>query len=79
MTDEERRTEGMAEAIEDLEAPAAEQADVAGGAIACIDGTCQGDSVVSVFCKTSASCRATKKTCALDTSAVVLSEAGTPE
>ncbi len=35
MTDEERQDEGAEEAIEDLEAPAAAQDDVAGGVIAC--------------------------------------------
>lgn len=37
MTDEERRQDGAEEEIEDLEAPASAQADVAGGA--CIDYT----------------------------------------
>jgi hypothetical protein len=51
MTDEQRREEGAEEAIEDLEAPAAAQQDVAGGkgctagascgyTIKCLGGTC---------------------------------------
>ncbi len=40
MTDEERKEEGAEEAIEDLEAPAAAQEDVAGGKIQCKTPTC---------------------------------------
>jgi hypothetical protein len=51
MTDEQKRQEGAEEAIEDLEAPAAAQEDVAGGAacepvscgytVLCLGGTCK--------------------------------------
>jgi hypothetical protein len=75
MTPEERVTEGMGESIEDLEAPAAAQADVTGGKTTCSPPTCQGDSTVSTFCQGHASsCSATKRTCSLETAAVVVSE-----
>jgi hypothetical protein len=40
MTDDERKEEGAEEAIEDLEAPAAAQEDVAGGARGCLPPSC---------------------------------------
>jgi hypothetical protein len=47
MTDDERRAEGLEEPIEDLEAPAAAQGDVAGGN--CATPTCLGTRI-RVFC-----------------------------
>ena len=47
MTDEERQREGAEERIEDLEAPAEAQQDVAGGGFACHPaGTCGSPSAV---------------------------------
>jgi hypothetical protein len=75
MTDEEPRSEGIGEPVEDLEAPAAAQGGVAGGQTVCVE-TCQGNSTVSTFCKGELpSCNATKRTCSLETAAVVVSEA----
>jgi hypothetical protein len=47
MTDEERRAEGSEEAIEDLEAPATAQEDVAGGAV-CGPKSCGSPSMICV-------------------------------
>ncbi len=46
MTEEERREEGAEEAIEDLEAPAAAQEDVAGGRKLCGPRSCGSPSLV---------------------------------
>ncbi len=56
MTNEERNTEGADETVEDLEAPADAQADVAGGApvgcgkpsMVCTEPTCQHTQAVCV-------------------------------
>ena len=71
MTDEELNAEGAGESIEDLEAPAAAQDDVAGGKTKCVTPTCGGDSTVSTFCQ-GVTCSKTKSACALDTAAVVV-------
>jgi hypothetical protein len=70
MTDEERQAEGAGEAIEDLEAPADAQGDVAGGKIVCVAPTC-GDTSVSTFCQ-GVTCSKTKAYCDLQTAANVL-------
>ena len=57
MTDEQKREEGAEEAIEDLEAPAEAQQDVAGGA-KCTPVTC----TYSVLCL-GGTCKFTKTTC----------------
>jgi hypothetical protein len=57
MTDEQREHEGAEEAIEDLEAPAAAQDDVAGGA-ACDSPSCN----YTVLCL-GGTCKLTKTTC----------------
>jgi hypothetical protein len=74
MTDDERREEGAEEAIEDLEAPAEAQADVAGGGRKCIPPTCITDSGVLTDCKLP-TCKATKPGCDLQTHVVVIHEA----
>jgi hypothetical protein len=71
MTDEERNAEGAEESIEDLEAPAEAQGDVAGGVVKCATPTCGGDSTVSTFCQ-GITCSKTKSQCSLDTAAVVV-------
>jgi hypothetical protein len=48
MTDDERNAEGTGEPIEDLEAPAAAQADVAGGN--CASPTCLRSTKIRVYC-----------------------------
>lgn len=65
--------EPFEEAIEDLEAPAAAQSDVAGGVTKCVDGTC-ANSDVATFCSGGRgdSCHATKEECKLQTAAVVI-------
>ena len=75
MTDAENRAEGAEESIEDLEAPAAAQGDVAGGVIKCVTPTCGGDSSVSTFCQ-GATCtrQTTESKCSLQTAAVVVHE-----
>lgn len=70
MTDDERRTEGAEEAIEDLEAPADAQSDVKGGG-ACIQPTCVGDSSVGAVCM-GITCKATTAGCAGETHVVVI-------
>ena len=70
MTDEER----IEEQIEDLEAPAAAQHDVAGGVTRCALPTCNGDSTVSVFCKDK-TCSASVQDCQLQSGAIVVREA----
>jgi hypothetical protein len=71
MTDEELNAEGAGESIEDLEAPAAAQDDVAGGVTKCVTPTCGGDSTVSTFCR-GVTCSKTASECALQTAAVVV-------
>ena len=71
MTDDERRSEGLEESIEDLEAPATAQDDVAGGKTKCVTPTCGGDSTVSTFCR-GVTCSKTASECALQTAAVVV-------
>ena len=71
MSDEELGAEGAGEAIEDLEAPAAAQDDVAGGVTKCATPTCGGDSTVSTFCQ-GVTCSKTASQCALGTAAVVV-------
>ena len=71
MTEEERNAEGAGESIEDLEAPAAAQDDVAGGVTECATPTCGGDSTVSTFCQ-GVTCSKTASQCALGTAAVVV-------
>ena len=79
MTDDERMNEGIGDAIEDLEAPAAVQSGVAGGeAPYCLDPTCHGDTSKSYFCQGGTpehadSCNATNRSCQLDSAAVVVS------
>jgi hypothetical protein len=63
MTDEERRREGAADDIEDLEAPAGSQADVVGGAH-CIKPSCARNSDVVVACSDiTATCKASTFNC----------------
>ena len=72
MTDEEREREGAEEPIEDLEAPAGEQADVVGGAH-CLPPSCAGDSKVIVACSDlSHTCKATDWNCVDNTKAIVI-------
>lgn len=62
MTPEQHTGDGENELIEDLDAPAAAQADVAGGKVACADPTCVGPGTsIDVFCN--------KPTCAITRSA----------
>jgi len=71
MTDEEREREGAEERIEDLEAPAEAQEDVAGGGMACHPaGTCGNPSAV---CNEShGSCVFTTAECRLDSRKIVI-------
>jgi hypothetical protein len=71
MTDEERMNELAEEPVEDLEAPAAEQADVAGGVVHCLPPTCHGESDIGQLCVNS-TCAATKTSCQLDTGTIVV-------
>ncbi len=70
MTDKEREREGAEERIEDLEAPAEAQEDVAGGGLACHPaGTCGKPSAV---CPDDFSCKATSAECRLDSRKIVI-------
>jgi hypothetical protein len=71
MTDQEREREGAEEPIEDLEAPAEAQQDVAGGGMACHPaGTCGSPSAV---CEPSrGSCIMTSAECRLDSRKIVI-------
>jgi hypothetical protein len=71
MTDAERTNELAEEQVEDLEAPADAQADVAGGAVHCLPPTCHGDSNIGQLC-VGATCSATKTSCELDTGTIVV-------
>jgi hypothetical protein len=74
MTEEERKQEGADESIEDLEAPAAAIADVAGGVgTACSKPTCLNQSSVSTFCQ-GITCGFTMSRCDLGTASVVVLE-----
>jgi hypothetical protein len=71
MTDEERKAEGGEEAIEDLEAPAAAQRNIAGGITYCVGPTCNQATVVSTYCH-HPTCSKTAASCQLETAAVVV-------
>jgi hypothetical protein len=74
MTEEERGSEGAEETIEDLEAPAASQAGVAGGVKGCIEPSCYDpDTRVALLCAPP-TCKVTKSGCSFDTSAIVVHE-----
>ncbi len=73
MTDEERKHEGAEEAIEDLEAPAEVQADVAGGRDRCATPTCVGNTQVDVYCRLP-TCGQTQQDCTALTSKLVVKE-----
>jgi len=63
MTDEEREQELAEDTIEDLEAPAAAQGDVAGGRDQCATPTCVGPhSAVKVYCR-GITCKVTGQEC----------------
>ncbi len=70
MTDEERNEEGAEERIEDLEAPAGSQEDVAGGAANCIPPTCPGPSQVVVLCE-GPTCHDTRAECGSATHVII--------
>jgi hypothetical protein len=70
MTDDERNDELAAESIEDLEAPAAAQGDVAGGAM-CADPTCVGGTKVEVYCELP-TCRGTSQICLRNTASLIV-------
>jgi hypothetical protein len=75
MTDEEREQELAEETIEDLEAPAAAQGDVAGGKDQCATPTCVGHTAVKVYCR-GVTCAATAQECPdIVTGVLILHEA----
>jgi hypothetical protein len=51
MTEQPRMTDDAEEAIEDLEAPAAAQAEVAGGQVICAKPTCNPPSNIRGYCQ----------------------------
>jgi hypothetical protein len=72
MTDEEHQREGAEEQIEDLEAPAASQGDVVGGAH-CIEPSCARNSDVVVACSDlTPSCKASTFGCQNGTHVIVI-------
>jgi hypothetical protein len=73
MTDEERKREGAEEEIEDLEAPAAAQEDVAGGGMACHPSpTCGRPSAVCDPEGAPGSCEITQAFCQLKSRKIVV-------
>jgi hypothetical protein len=72
MTDEQHHEEGADEAIEDLEAPAAAQSDIAGGAH-CLPPSCARSTDIVVACSDlSPSCAATAWDCSAATKAIII-------
>jgi hypothetical protein len=71
MTDEAHNDDD--ETIEDLEAPAEMQQQVAGGLVDCISPTCLNDSKVRTWCQ-DGTCNDTKAACANATGYVVIYE-----
>jgi hypothetical protein len=69
MTDEERTNEAAGETVEDLEAPAAAQRDVAGGN--CASPTCLKSTKIEVFCD-QPTCHDTAQVCVTNTSGLVV-------
>ena len=69
----EERNEGAEEEIEDLEAPAVAQGDVAGGAKACMQPTCKNQSKVVGLCE-GETCVATAFDCTAETHYVTVYE-----
>ena len=75
MTDDERTDEAAEEVVEDLEAPAAAQEDVAGGKMGCIPPSCVAQASDRITLCDLPTCTATKAACGLDTHEIVVHEA----
>jgi hypothetical protein len=73
VTDDERTNELSDETIEDLEAPAASQSDVAGGADGCAPPTCMNGSKIRGLCN-QPSCQATALNCTADSHYILVQE-----
>ncbi|HEY2600447.1 MAG TPA: hypothetical protein VGI67_02750 [Thermoleophilaceae bacterium] len=74
MTDEERQDEAAEEEIEDLEAPAAAQEDVAGGANECIFPSCHNPNTRLVVMCRPPSCSDTTNDCLQNSHALIVHE-----
>lgn len=72
MTDEERQREGAEEPIEDLEAPAEAQADVAGGGMACRPSPTCGTPSVMCGLDQAGSCEVTSAACDQNSHRIVI-------
>lgn len=72
MTDEERKREGAEEEIEDLEAPASAQEDVAGGGMACHPAPSCGRPSAVCDAGTPMSCEITQAFCQLKSRKIVV-------
>jgi hypothetical protein len=75
VTEHERKEEGSEEVIEDLEAPAAAQDDVAGGAMGCIPPSCIAKASDRITLCDEPTCTATKSACELGTHNIIVHEA----
>ncbi|HXD57093.1 MAG TPA: hypothetical protein VN606_04210 [Thermoleophilaceae bacterium] len=72
MTDEERKREGAEEEIEDLEAPASAQEDVAGGGMACHPAPSCGRPSVVCAPNQPGSCEVTQAVCDRNSHKIVI-------
>jgi hypothetical protein len=72
VTEDERRDEGSEEMVEDLEAPASAQKDVAGGKMGCIEPSCIAQASDRITLCNLPTCKATKAACDADTHDIVV-------
>ena len=75
VTEDERSSEGSEEVVEDLEAPAAAQDDVAGGAMGCILPSCISKASDRITLCEGPTCADTKSNCELGTHNIVVHQA----
>jgi hypothetical protein len=75
MTEDERKAEGSEEVVEDLEAPAAAQDDVAGGKMGCIPPSCIAQASDRITLCDEPTCTATKSMCDAATHNIIVHEA----
>ena len=75
MTEDERKEEGSEDLVEDLEAPASAQEDVAGGKMGCIPPSCIAPASDVINLCNVPTCKATKAGCDADTHTIIVREA----
>jgi hypothetical protein len=75
VTEDERNDEAAEDVVEDLEAPAAAQEDVAGGKMGCIPPSCIAKASDRITLCDLPTCTATRAECGADTHDIIVHEA----